>query len=55
MLRDPQAALGQTVGVSAHADLDERALERELDSTFKRDMALMQIFAQANNQNASIF
>lgn len=55
VLRDPQAALGQTVGVSAHADLDERALERELDSTFKRDMALMQIFAQANNQNASIF
>lgn len=55
VLRDPQAALGQTVGVSTNADLDERALERELDSTFKRDMALMQIFAQANNQSASIF
>lgn len=55
VLRDPQAALGQTIGVSTNADLDERALERELDSTFKRDMALMQIFAQANNQSASIF
>ena len=55
VLREPQAALGQTVGVSAQGDLEARALERELDSTFKRDMALMQIFAQANNQSASIF
>ena len=55
VLRDPQAALGQTVAVTSGASLEERALERELDSTFKRDMALMQILARANNQSASIF
>lgn len=55
VLRDPQASLGQTVAVSEQGDLDERVLERELDSTFQRDMALMQILARANNQSATIF
>lgn len=36
-------------------NLDNRVFERELDSTFRQDMALMQILARSNDQSASIF
>lgn len=55
VLRPQGNNLGQTIAISNGADLDARILERELDHTFKRDMALMQILARSNNQNASIF
>ena len=55
VLRPQDNNLGNTIALSNGADLEERIMERELDSTFKRDMALLQLLARAKDQNASIF
>lgn len=55
VLRPQDSQLGQTIAINNGADLEGRILERELDSTFKRDMALMQILARSNDQSANLF
>lgn len=55
VLRPQNSQLGQTIALNNGADLEGRILERELDSTFKRDMALMQILARSNDQSANLF
>lgn len=55
VLRPNGNALGQTLALEQGASLEERSIERELDNSFQRDMALMEILARANNQNANIF
>lgn len=55
VLREHGQTLGNTIAVNDGASLDDRSMERELDSTFQRDLALMQILARSNNQSASIF
>lgn len=55
VLSNQGAAIGQTLAVEKGLSLDQRALERDLDSTYEKDMALMQILSRTNNQSASIF
>lgn len=55
VLRPQGQGLGQTLAVNNGADLEARTIERELDNTFKRDMALLQVMSRSNNQSASLF
>lgn len=55
VLRNEHNVLGNTIAISKGADLQERAMEREVNSTFQSDMALMQVLAHTNNQSATIF
>lgn len=55
VLRNESNSLGNTIAVANGADLQERSIEREVNSTFQSDMALMQVLSHTNNQSATIF
>ena len=55
VLRNEHNVLGNTIAINKGADLQERAMEREVNKTFQSDMALMQVLAHTNNQSATIF
>lgn len=55
VLSNQGAALGQTLAAERGLSLEQRAVERDLDATYEKDMALMQILSRTNNQSANIF
>lgn len=55
VLSNEGAALGQTLASERGMSLEPRAMERDLEATYEKDMALMQILSQSNNQSANIF
>lgn len=55
VLSNQGAPTGQTLAAEQGLTLEQRAIERDLDSTYEKDMALMQILSRTNNQSANIF
>lgn len=55
VLSNQGSAAGQTLAAERGLSLEQRAIERDLDSTYEKDMALMQILSRTNNQSANIF
>lgn len=55
VLSNQGSPVGQTLAAEQGLSLEQRAIERDLDSTYEKDMALMQILSRTNNQSANIF
>lgn len=55
VLSNEGSAIGQTLAAERGLSLEQRAIERDLEATYEKDMALMQILSQSNNQSANIF
>lgn len=55
VLKDSDAVFGQNLASFKGESLNARAMERNLESVYQNDMALMQLVSRSNNQSANIF